>query len=56
MDVKNFMGNFAQMNNIADKNHGKVFAVTGDVVNLWEPVKDFIIQEYIEFKKSYYSE
>ncbi len=56
VDVKNFMGNFAQMNNIADKNHGKVFAVTGDVVNLWEPVKDFIIQEYIEFKKSYYSE
>ncbi len=54
-DVKNFSGNFAQMNNVAEKNHGKVFCTRDEIVTLWEPVRDFIIREYIEFKKSYYS-
>lgn len=54
-DVKNFAVNFAQMNKANGKNHGKVFQVEGDAVLLWPPVKEFIIQEYIEFKKSYYS-
>lgn len=55
-DVPRFQGNFAQMNNIAEKNHGKVFAYSGGLVTLWEPVKDFIIQQYIDFKKSYYKQ
>lgn len=54
-DVKNFSGNFAQMNNVAEKNHGKVFTGSSDNIQLWEPIKDFVIQEYINFKKSYYS-
>jgi hypothetical protein len=53
-DVQKFSGNFAQMNNFAEKNHGKVFSVVNGKVILWEPVKEFIIQQYIEFKKSYY--
>jgi len=53
-DVPNFMGNYAQMINIADKNHGKVFGGTSEKLTLWDPVKDFIIQEYILAKKSYY--
>jgi hypothetical protein len=55
-DVPKFSGNLAQMNNIAEKNHGKVFSVANGSVTLWEPVREFIIQHYIEFKKSYYRE
>jgi hypothetical protein len=53
-NMSKFSGNFAQMNNIAEKNHGKVFNGTSENIILWEPVKDFIIQQYIDFKKSYY--
>jgi len=53
--IPKFSGNYAQMINLADKNHGKVFSGTSENLTLWEPVKDFIIQQYIEFKKSYYS-
>jgi hypothetical protein len=53
-DVANFMGNYAQMINIADKNHGKVFGGTSDKMTLWEPVKEFIIQEYINSKNAFY--
>lgn len=34
----NFDTNFAQMKNISDKNHGKVFDVIADVVSIWKPV------------------
>jgi len=54
--ISRFMGNYAQMINIADKNHGKVFSGTSENITLWEPVKEFIIQQYIDFKKSYYNE
>jgi hypothetical protein len=53
-NISKFSGNFAQMNNIAEKNHGKVFNGTSENITLWEPVRDFIIQQYIDFKKSYY--
>jgi hypothetical protein len=53
-DVPRFHGNFTQMNNIAEKNHGKVFQLSGGIITLWEPVRDFIIHQYIDFKKSYY--
>lgn len=52
--VARFTGNFSQMTNIADINHGKVFNTENGVVTLWEPVKDFIIQEYILSKAAYY--
>ena len=53
-NMSKFSGNFAQMNNIAEKNHGKVFNGTSENITLWEPVRDFIIQQYIDFKKAYY--
>lgn len=34
----NFETNFVQMKNIADKNHGKVFDISGDIVSIWPPV------------------
>ncbi len=52
--IPKFMGNYAQMINIANKNHGKIFSGDADKITLWEPVKEFIIQEYIEYKKSFY--
>jgi hypothetical protein len=53
-DVPNFTGNYAQMINMAEKNHGKVFNGSNGNILLWEPVREFIIQEYINSKKSYY--
>ena len=50
--IRNFSGNFVQMNNMADKNHGKVFNGTSDDISLWEPVSDFILTEYALYKKS----
>ena len=37
-----FKRNFPQMYNIADKNHGKVFEVTQDIVSIWPPVADAV--------------
>lgn len=36
-----FDTNFAQMKNIAERNHGKIFDVDGDEVCLWPPVAKF---------------
>jgi hypothetical protein len=33
------------MKAIAERNHGKVFEVTGQFVDVWEPVKEFV-KEY----------
>ena len=30
------------------KNHGKVFTEENGIVTLWDPVADFIIEEYIK--------
>ena len=48
-DVKDFDGNFNQMKNFGDKNHGKVFEEKNGVVTLWEPVSNFIIDQYEDF-------
>ncbi|MGB1204789.1 MAG: hypothetical protein ACPG5B_04025 [Chitinophagales bacterium] len=52
--IKTFKTNFAQMVNIARKNHGKVFERTEDNrVILWKPVEKDIrkaYQEYLETK------
>lgn len=34
-----FSHNFLQMKIIADRNHGKVFEVKGEYVNIWKPVE-----------------
>jgi len=38
----NFDVNFVQMKNIAEKNHGKVFDVTGDKITIWPPVSEAV--------------
>lgn len=37
-----FSSNFTQMKAIAEKNHGKLFAVSGDKVSIWPPVKRYV--------------
>lgn len=38
----NFDVNFVQMKNIAEKNHGKIFDVTGDKITIWPPVSEAV--------------
>jgi hypothetical protein len=44
--VKDFEGNYNQMKNFGEKNHGKVFEERDGHVTLWEPVKDYILKLY----------
>lgn len=44
--VNDFDGNFSQMAQFGQKNHGKVFEVVKDEVRLWEPVSEFIKNLY----------
>lgn len=37
-----FDSNFVQMRTIADRNHGKVFDLKGDIVSLWPPVESYV--------------
>lgn len=45
-DIKDFDGNYNQMKNFGPKNHGKVFEENGGCIELWEPVKEFILDQY----------
>jgi len=49
-DVERFKGNFDQMANMRYKNHGKVFEKNGDILKLWEPVREFIKEQYSTFR------
>lgn len=46
--VQDFYGNYNQMKNFGEKNHGKVFEEKHGVITLWEPVKDLILSLYHE--------
>lgn len=48
--INDFDGNYNQMKNFGEKNHGKVFEESDGYVTLWEPVKDFILKLYNESK------
>lgn len=48
--IKDFNGNFNQMAQFGEKNHGKVFEVKGDNVYLWQPVAKFILDSYHKYK------
>lgn len=50
LSVKDFDGNYNQMKNFGEKNHGKVFEERDGYVTLWEPVKEYILQLYNENK------
>ncbi|MFT6114068.1 MAG: hypothetical protein ACJA10_001005 [Oleispira sp.] len=43
----NFNTNFVQMRNIAANNHGKVFELNGELVEIWQPVAR-LIEQYEE--------
>lgn len=45
-----FNSNFNQMKIISYKNHGKVFTEGNGVVTLWDPVAEFIVNEYKKIK------
>jgi hypothetical protein len=46
--ISDFDGNYNQMKNFGEKNHGKVFEERDGYVTLWEPVKDYILKLYNE--------
>jgi hypothetical protein len=48
--VNGFDGNYSQMKNFSEKNHGKVFEERDGYVTLWEPVREFVLQLYNENK------
>jgi len=46
MPLKIFKNNYSQMINYGEKNNGKVFDDTEGYIKLWQPVEQFILQEY----------
>lgn len=50
VNVRNFHSNFNQMCTISERNHAKVFQVHDDVVELWEPVTEFIKGQYASLR------
>lgn len=46
--VNDFDGNYNQMKNFGEKNHGKVFEERDGYVTLWAPVKKYILDLYSE--------
>ena len=49
--IKTFKNNYSQMKIISERNHAKVFEEAGGRITLWEPVRDFVIKEFKQFKK-----
>ena len=45
-NISDFKGNFNQMKNFGEKNHGKVFEDNFGNISLWEPVKKFVLNQY----------
>ncbi len=40
------------MKNLGEKNHGKIFDVIKEKVQLWKPVEKDIYREFTKYKKS----
>lgn len=51
IDKHKFKTNFNQMKTLSYKNHGKVFTEINGVVTLWEPLAEFIIEEYKKIER-----
>lgn len=49
-DKHKFRTNFNQMKILSYKNHGKVFTEINGVVSLWEPLAEFIVEEYTKIE------
>jgi len=48
-DIKKFKGNFDQMKNFGEKNHGKIFEQIGNNIKLWEEVENIIWERAKEY-------
>ena len=48
--IKDFDGNYNQMKNFGEKNHGKVFEERDGYVILWKPVREYILELHNENK------
>lgn len=48
--LSDFDGNYNQMKNFGEKNHGKVFEEANGIITLWEPVKKDILELYKQQK------
>ncbi len=46
--IKDFYGNYNQMKNFGEKNHGKVFEERNGYITLWNPIKEDILKLYKE--------
>lgn len=51
-NLKTFKTNFAQMKNLGEKNHGKIFEVENGIVKIWKPVEKDVYREYSKYKKA----
>lgn len=49
--LNDFDGNYNQMKNFGEKNHGKVFVERDGHVKLWDPIKEYVIELYNENKR-----
>jgi len=54
-NISTFTENFYQMKHIRKNNHGKVFHEEFGKINLWEPVEQFILDEYKSYKQLIFS-
>jgi hypothetical protein len=55
IDIKGFKGHYNQMKNLGIKNHGKVFEENNYEIASWEPVKEFIVNEFRKAKQNNYT-
>lgn len=51
-DIKTYKSNYNQMKNFGEKNHAKVFSEANNIITLWQPVKDFIFDEYNKYNQN----
>ena len=50
-DNQKIIENFRQMKTMSEKNHGKVFTEEDGFISLWNPVSNFIVEEYEKLLK-----
>jgi hypothetical protein len=48
LEIDDFKSNYNQMKTISERNHGKVFQEQNGEITLWQPIADFIIDEYLK--------
>ena len=51
-DSGQFYSHYNQMKKISNKNHGKVFDEENGSVKLWEPISEFVINEFQKMAKN----